>query len=90
MFVRNVLVDYDCGWCIYGCLSGQKGFIIFIWFKDVVELKNVVLLLECEVQRIFFLKNYLGIVYKIFIFFYIQNQLYCNLYGKYVENFSKE
>nr|PNR46442.1 hypothetical protein PHYPA_013561 [Physcomitrium patens] len=57
---RNAPVDHDCGWCTYGCPSGQKGSTTSTWLKDAAESKNAVLLSECEAQRILFSKNHSG------------------------------
>lgn len=54
--LRNLLEDYYCGFCGYGCRGGGKNGMDKIWLVDVVE-NGVVILIGVKVERFVFIDN---------------------------------
>lgn len=54
---RNTSSDHKCGWCTYGCSSGEKKSTAESWLVDAVNSGNAVILSGCEAQAVLHCPN---------------------------------
>jgi long-chain-alcohol oxidase len=57
---RNASPDHYCGWCSYGCPTGDKQSTPETWLLDAVKTSNTLILSNCKAERILHCPNLTG------------------------------
>jgi long-chain-alcohol oxidase len=57
---RNSSADHYCGWCSFGCPTGQKQSTPETWLLDAVKTNNTLILSNCEAKQILHSPNLTG------------------------------